>query len=805
MSQEIIFKVSPDLLESGQVSLNGEIQDLFAPLARRKVILVDPEGNSLPCRVNSNATVLTGQRLEKFFTATCSTDIFSITPVSKAIFLVRPVVKHKYEQMSLFPEHRSTTLNTKAPISGNNAGDPGISKKERINTPFKRTQNAKALDDPASKYNAYMHLDPVELAKSSVGKTKRNAQIKTKTSTPLVKKITEVKNSGRPVAAHKAVEKPSPSQTTSICEEPVKINFYPEEDKSILSIVSGTTKKHITPVEDFFIHQQALLLSLSPGFDRLLSLSAVRNVQFLNYQLTSVRHVLKNLRGRALLCDEVGLGKTIEAGLIMLEYILRGLVRRVLVLVPPSLIEQWQQELQTKFNLDFVTHDDPMFKHQQNPWSNFDRIIASLDTAKREPHRTQVLDSTYDLVIVDEAHHLKNYRTQAYQLVNLIKKKYILLLTATPVENNLEELFNLITLLQPGQLETASSFKRKYITRGDPLKPKNTQALRQLVREIMIRNRRSETGVIISRRHAEIVELELSPEEIAFYRRLSVFVREHYTLGEKETNSEISQFVLKILQREVGSSIEAVLPTLEKMAANQDYPPVKRRLFHALAEQARGVPRRKKAEVLLRLLASIPEKVIIFTSFMHTQSFLVRLLRDHGYVVAELHGGMRRLQKEEQLRLFIQEARVLVSTETGSEGRNLHFCRVMINYDLPWNPMRIEQRIGRIHRLGQTEDVMIYNISAAETVENYILELLDAKINMFQLVIGELDMILGNLKEKRDFEDLIMDIWSSASSETELKANIEELGKQLIAAKEHYLTVKELDDRLLGGLKPENE
>lgn len=180
------------------------------------------------------------------------------------------------------------------------------------------------------------------------------------------------------------------------------------------------------------------------------------------------------------------------------------------------------------------------------------------------------------------------------------------------------------------------------------------------------------------------------------------------------------------------------------------------------------------------------------------------LLRREGLAVAELHGGMQRAEKEDHVRSFAGEARVLVSTEIGSEGRNLQFCNVMVNYDLPWNPMRIEQRIGRIHRLGQEKDVYIYNLSAAGTVEAQILELLDAKINMFQLVVGELDMILGNLQEKRDFEDIIMDIWVGAADEAKLKEDMNELGDRLSAAKKHYLTVKGLDDRLLGELLPED-
>ena len=581
---------------------------------------------------------------------------------------------------------------------------------------------------------------------------------------------------------------------------PLEIRFFPGEDEALLK---EAKKGHFSPPGDLQLHRQALLFSLSPGFDTLLSLSAARQVETLDYQVNTVRHVLKNLRGRALLCDEVGLGKTIEAGLIMMEYMLRGLVRRVLVLSPPSLVEQWQQEMLYKFNLDFIPYDAPAFKKHPSPWQEFPRIIASLDTAKRENHRKEVLAGEYDLVIVDEAHHMKNHRTLSYQLVKELKKKYILLLTATPVENNLEELFNLITLLAPGQLETASSFKRKYITRGDPLKPKNTEDLKKLVREVMVRNRRSETGAILCQRHAEVLELALSPEEMALYSRMTDFIRQHYRQEVQGRSPAVNVLALKTLQREVGSSMEAVIPTLEKMAGNEDTPPELRGALAELAREARKIPRRAKAEALLKLLQKIPGKVIIFTVFGETQRFLTNFLKGQGIEVAELHGRMRRQEKEDQVQRFAREARVLVSTETGSEGRNLQFCQVMINYDLPWNPMRIEQRIGRIHRLGQTRDVYIYNLSAKGTVESYILELLDAKINMFQLVVGELDMILGSLKEKKDFETMVMDIWSGAQSEVELDEGMQELGEQLTQAKAHYEAVKTVDERLLGELMPE--
>lgn len=544
--------------------------------------------------------------------------------------------------------------------------------------------------------------------------------------------------------------------------------------------------------DDLHLRRQALALSVHPGFDTLLALSSVRNVSFLDYQLNTVRHVLKNLRGRALLCDEVGLGKTIEAGLILMEYLLRGLVRRVLILTPPSLVEQWREELRVKFNQDFVVHDAPQFRAAQQPWMAFPRIIASLDTAKREPHRSALLEVEYDLVIVDEAHHLKSQRTLAYQLVSALKKKYILLLTATPVQNHLDELFNLITLLLPGQLETSSSFRRKYIDARDPLVPRNAEALKQLLREVMVRNRRGATGAIRSQRHAHTVELELSAEEDQFYQALTAMVRARY-----EPAAGLGRVLLKNLQREAGSSVETVLPTLEKMAARDGTPQL-----DELMAMGRLIPRRAKVEALLRLLAGIPGKAIVFTSFVQTHHLVASALEKAGMSVARLHGGMSRQAKEEQVQYFAGPARVLVSTETGSEGRNLQFCRVLVNFDLPWNPMRIEQRIGRLHRLGQEQDVHVWNLSARGTVESHILELLDAKINLFQLVIGELDAILGELGREEDFEDMVLDIWARSPDEAGIRQAMAALGDQLVAAKERYQSVRELDDRLLGELLP---
>lgn len=557
-----------------------------------------------------------------------------------------------------------------------------------------------------------------------------------------------------------------------------------------------------TGIDDYYLHHQGLAFALSPGFDTLLSPHIVRNVEPFDYQTRTVLHVLQRMRGRALLCDEVGLGKTVEAGLIMMEYIMRGLAKKILILTPPSLIEQWQEEMHSKFNLDFKIADGSEFKNSGQGWQRYDRLIASVDKAKRKETAEQVYQEEYDMVIVDEVHHLKNCKTQGWQLVNRLKKRYILLLTATPVENDLEEIFNLITLLSPGQLDTAGNFRRRYISKHDRLKPNNVDDLKGFLRDVMVRNRRSETGSILTHRHADTIEVELTPGEQELYKEVTGLVRGQF---QHKGNKGINRLVLKTIQREVGSSSRAVIPTLEKLADNRENPTELQEKLAEMATKAAQIQDNAKARVLLELLSRLDGKVIIFTGFQSTRAYLLELLTGAGLETVTFHGGMRRAEKEQAIKDFSGSARVLVSTESGGEGRNLQFCNIMVNYDLPWNPMRIEQRIGRIHRVGQKRDVYIYNLSARDTIEAQILELLDAKLNMFRLVVGELDMILGNLKQKQDFEDLLLEIWAGSQEEDVCLRRMQDLGEELVQAREHYRQVKQLDERLLGELVPDVE
>jgi SNF2 family DNA or RNA helicase len=548
---------------------------------------------------------------------------------------------------------------------------------------------------------------------------------------------------------------------------------------------------------EFRLAARAARLSAHAGFDRLICLPLVREMEALDYQIRTACTVLQRFRGRAMLCDEVGLGKTIEAGLVFAELATRGLVRSALVLVPPSLIEQWQGEMRRKFGLDLVSHDDPAFRDRgASAWDAHDLVIASIHTAKREPHRSAILARKWDLVIVDEAHHLRNRGTQLWRFASELSKQYILLLTATPVQNNLEELHNLVTLLEPGLLRTARQFSRRFVDRKDKLTPKNLDELHALLSEVMVRNRRSTVGLQFTRRFARTEVLPPRPTEAGLYHEAAAFVREQ--LSRSGPGGPFSRMALLTLQMALGSSSRAAAGTLATLAESQKAGFDDRAHLRRLAELAQSQTESSKLDRLLELVREFGDKMVVFTQFRATQELLGERLLEAGHDVAVFHGGLSRLAKEEAVRRFQRSARLLLCTEAGSEGRNLQFAHGVCNFDLPWNPMRIEQRIGRLSRIGQTRDVHVFNLVAAGTIEAAVLHLLEAKLNMFELVIGEIDMILGNLEDEREFPDLVADLWAQSSDGDDFRARMEELGNRLLSAKEAYLRQRAHDDRLFG-------
>jgi SNF2 family DNA or RNA helicase len=561
-------------------------------------------------------------------------------------------------------------------------------------------------------------------------------------------------------------------------------------------ILSRAPRERATLAE-FDLAVQATHLASHAGFDNLICLPLVRDMELLEHQVRTAKTVLQRFRGKALLCDEVGLGKTIEAGLIFSELRLRGLVRSALVLTPPSLIEQWQGEMRRKFSIGLVSHDSPGFKERgAAAWNEHDLIIASLHTAKREPHRSAIAGRTWDLIIVDEAHHLRNRNTLSWQLVSELRKQYALLLTATPVQNNLEELFNLVTLLEPGLLRTAKQFSREFVDRRDKLTPRNLDELHRLLAEVMVRNRRSTVGLQFTRRWARTDRVAATAAERELYDSVAGFVRRHLRTGKQK--GPITRMALLSLQMALGSSSHAAAGTLERLAQTPKLESADKKLLEDLALAAASLGDSSKVDRLLQLLQEYPDKMVIFTQFRATQELLQQRLEQAGHSVAVFHGGLSRLAKESAINAFRGPARLLIATEAGSEGRNLQFAHAVCNFDLPWNPMRIEQRIGRLSRIGQTQDIHVYNLVASGTVEEAVLHLLEAKLNLFELVIGEVDMILGNLDEEREFEDVVADLWSESDDVSDFRRRMEALGERLLAAKRAYLEQQAHDDKIFG-------
>ncbi len=610
----------------------------------------------------------------------------------------------------------------------------------------------------------------------------------------------ELAQSAPPV--FQVVTTPWPTQSLAadaVTDRNVRITF----DASDASLL----QQSCAPRPAFDLARQAALFASSPGFDELLSLPMLRDVELYPHQLKTARTVLRRFRGRALLCDEVGLGKTIEAGLILLELLMRKLVKRVLVLTPSSLVEQWRAEFGRKFGINLIGSDDEAFRADGDAaWARHDRIIASYHKVRREPYRSLVTAQDWDIVIIDEAHHFRNRNTVLWKLANALRKKYALLLTATPVQNNLEELRNLVTLLQPGLLSTAKQFQQQFVDKKDKLLPRNLDQLHGLLAEAMVRNRRSSVSVGLTRRFAQTLQLQPSAEERALYDNVVAFVKPRLRALADDTappraNGGLSRMALITLQRELGSSSFAAHETLLRMAEGVDRADraerANRDALRELARTAETAPN-IKLDALGRIAREWDDKLLVFTQFRRTQEAIVRTLTEAGERVVQFHGGMTRMEKEAAVRAFQGEARILVSTESGSEGRNLQFCHALCNFDLPWNPMRIEQRIGRLSRIGQTRDVRVFNLVNAGTIEADVLRVLEAKINLFELVVGEVEMILGNLEEagEREFEDVILDLWVQAGDDANFRARIDALGEQMVSAKQAYLDQVKIEDKL---------
>jgi len=538
------------------------------------------------------------------------------------------------------------------------------------------------------------------------------------------------------------------------------------------------------------LRREAERIALVPGFDRLITLDA-NAIKELPHQIDVAQRVLRDMGGRAILADEVGLGKTIEASLIYKELAVRGLARRTLILTPASLVGQWQGELEEKFFERFEAPTDPA------EWQRgtITRAIISHDRARSRRHAEEILRHRWDLVIVDEAHKVKSHRGATYQFIEKIERDFILLLTATPLQNDLRELYNLITLLRPGQLGTWQEFKTEHLVSGDHRQPRDPEALRALTHEVMIRTRRSSVALDLDLppRRPRHPEVKLTRAEADLYQRTTDFLRRLYREGfiqpteaeesedeaprRRTTKKGILQLAVIHLRQRLCSSSRALAESLAHLAESERISPEYRTIAKQLAKRAQSIKTHAKLDVLTKLLKETPDRLVIFSDHRPTIELIEERVRKLGRQPIVYWGAHSTAERDERIRAFHDDRRsVLIATRAGSEGRNLQFCNVLVNYDLPWNPMVVEQRIGRLHRIGQKREVHIVNLAAAGTIESYILQLLDQKIKLFELVVGELDLILGEFGGAQKFEGRLAEEWLAAESEEDFARRVETLG-----------------------------
>ena len=581
------------------------------------------------------------------------------------------------------------------------------------------------------------------------------------------------------------------------------------------------------------------------------------------HQVSVAHRVITNYPHRFLLCDEVGLGKTIEAAMVLKELRARDHANRVLIIAPPNLLRQWQFELKSKFNEVFsIINSDTVryLKETQsfdgNPFEAYDSVLVSSAWIRDEKWSKLATSTPWDMIVVDEAHHARvrgkkksRVETQLYRVVRdlaspeAFSKRAALFLTATPMQLDSSELYSLIEILDPALFPSEESFEahrdsvpglsrlvHDLTEHGYPIPGRSSEKViawvtrwlniteaeaqrrltggesslaalcdelssQHLLSQILIRNRKKLVGGFMPRT-AHRWQVELTQEERVALQAVESYVRDGYARSTATHNTAIG-FVMVIFQKLMASSIRALRNSLAKRqqrleagtgltATNRA---VRSRLAEALeqidddhlvslddedlvnhvitelaVEDAReaselkllvdlldAVPTDSKGDSLVRHLKDLAihdsaPKVLLFTEFRDTQEYLRERLEPIGWDVFLFHGGLTAPQKDAAVEKFKASDRpsILLSTEAGGEGRNFQFCHLLVNYDLPWNPMRVEQRIGRVDRIGQQHTVQVFNFWVKDTVEERILDVLEHRIKVFEDTVGGLDPILGD-------------------------------------------------------------
>jgi superfamily II DNA or RNA helicase len=570
-------------------------------------------------------------------------------------------------------------------------------------------------------------------------------------------------------------------------------SFMTYEDQSESKLVSSYQQNHFASLSRYRMMELLDEVESDPGFEELLSLPNLPDVAKMQHQKTAVLRALQRMRGRALLADEVGLGKTVEAGIFLKELLLRGLVEKILIVCPSTpLAAQWQSELYEKFGEIAL-----VFGHDIDTslaW-HCSRLITTYDTLRQPFHVEELLRHTYDLVILDEAHFLNDPENLAVlETVKSLQKKYFLMLSATPMHKSLRELYNIVTLLRPGHFADLASFEREFIDSDNEMQAKNIDTLRELLQQIMIRNRRQDiTDYVFPKRKAVLNRLVLQPDAIAFYDRFRDLLKAEMA---NVSNKAVLRHVGGLAER-ICSSPDAFSVQVNKLRRNWKVRQVLgdgalRRLEEVAVTYPDSMVEPKLQAMLsvLKQHTSKRERSLAFSEFDETARFFHRRLRGTELeAVAFLYDPQSSLAARQTAIKRLEETPggILFCSGEASEGLNLQFASLMINLDLPWNPMRLEQRIGRVQRIGGKKDIFIYNLVLKGTIEEKIYEICDQRIKMFEAIVGHMEEILGNLREEEDIEVLIRDFYLDRHAITDegLRLSAEEnLNKALSEAEE---------------------
>lgn len=595
-----------------------------------------------------------------------------------------------------------------------------------------------------------------------------------------------------------SVQKPAPrSLATDSVDPPIRVTFT-DPFSHARATYKAEPEQQSTSHRWYSLALRAQRHRIAASFDRLLAPSVLYDrVRPHSYQLRVVEQVLREKAPAAILADDVGLGKTIEAGLIYKELALRGLVRTALVLAPKSLLSQWQQELRERFDEDFVLTDEKRFRgFEVEP-----RVICSLPQFVRSFAR--INSHSWDCVIADEAHLLANPASRRRQCVSELRSAWRLLLTATPVANRITDLYSLIDLAVPGRLGTQREFEAEYV--ADPgtcrvVRPDRVADLRSLAREHMCRTRRSDTDIAFAGRTVDTRSIRATPTEDALISDVTNYLRVLFRrapVGSSKVNRGAVIREIMALQQSLSSSPQAIERSLRARAEKH---PDERGELLALADRCSATVSAKEATLLDVLTELRDEPVLIFTLRLETAARLREVIRARGRSAESYIGALSRSERETLVQRFNSGGlQTLIATDAGAEGLNLHErCHIVVNYDLHWNPMRIEQRIGRVHRLGQSHDVRVLNFVLHETIDDYVVRLLYQKISLFTMTVGALETVLSEVQEGEfDLEERILELLLQTDDRTKLRREMSELGDDLLRARERQTAAESLTAEVL--------